>query len=136
MTQRFQKGLNVLNSINGRNGKGIMKALRRISPDMARFVVEFPYGDIYSRPGLELKTRELLTIASLVTLGYPERELKAHIANALKAGCSKEEIVETIMQMCVYAGFPAALHGLFIAQEVFETTGSKRNLRRKTKKKQ
>lgn len=135
MTQRFQKGLNVLNSINGKNGKDIMKALRRISPDMARFVVEFPYCDIYSRPGLELKTRELLTIASLVTLGYPERELRAHIANALNAGCSKKEIVETIMQMCVYAGFPAALHGLFISQEVFDAGGRKHNGRRKVKRK-
>ncbi len=135
MTQRFQKGLNVLNSINGKNGKDIMKALRRISPDMARFVIEFPYGDIYSRPGLDLKTRELLTIASLVTLGYPERELKAHVANALNAGCSKEEIIESIMQMCVYAGFPAALHGLFIAQEVFDSVGRKKVLHRKIKRK-
>lgn len=110
-----------------------MRALERISPDMARFVVEFPYGDIYSRPGLELKTRELLTIASLVTLGYPERELKAHVANALNAGCSKDEIIETIMQMCVYAGFPAALHGLFIAGEVFDAVGRRHKGRRKVK---
>lgn len=135
MTQRFQKGLSVLGSINGKNGKDIMKALRNISPDMARFVIEFPYGDIYSRPGLALKTRELLTIASLVTLGFPGRELKAHIANALNAGCSKEEIVETIMQMCVYAGFPAALHGLFIAQEVFDAGGLKHHGRRKVNRK-
>lgn len=134
MTERYQKGLDVLGSINGKSGKDIMKALRRISPDMARFIIEFPYGDIYSRPGLELKTRELLTIASLVTLGFPERELKAHIANALNAGCSKEQIVETIMQMCVYAGFPAALHGLFIAQEVFDAGGRKDKGRGKVKR--
>lgn len=135
MTQRFYKGLKVLHSINGKSGKDILRALERISPDMARFVVEFPYGDIYSRPGLDLKTRELLTIASLVTLGFPGRELKAHVANALNAGCSKEEIVETIMQMCVYAGFPAALNGLFIAQEVFDPGGRKHNAGQKLKRK-
>lgn len=133
MTQRFQKGLKVLNSVNGKSGKDIMRTLERISPDMARFVVEFPYGDIYSRPGLDLKTRELLTIASLVTLGFPSRELKAHIANALNAGCTKEQIIESIMQMCVYAGFPAALHGLFIAQEVFDE-GDGKKTRRSAKK--
>src|SRR6185369_4443557 len=114
--QRFQKGLKILNSINGTNGQRIMKLLENISPDMARFVIEFPYGDIYSRPSLDLKTRELLTIASLTTLGTAPAQLKAHIHNALNAGCTQEEIVETIMQMCVYAGFPAALNGLFAAQ--------------------
>jgi 4-carboxymuconolactone decarboxylase len=117
---RFQKGLKILNSINGTNGRRIMKLLEDISPDMARFVIEFPYGDIYSRPGLDLKTRELLTIASLTTLGTAPAQLKAHVRNALNAGCTREEIVETIMQMCVYAGFPAALNGLFAAQEVFD----------------
>jgi 4-carboxymuconolactone decarboxylase len=127
MTQkRFQKGLKILNSINGTNGQRIMKLLNDISPDMARFVIEFPYGDIYSRPGLDLKTRELLTIASLTTLSTAPAQLKAHVRNAINAGCTKEEIVETIMQMCVYAGFPAALNGLFEAQEVFiETSGRK-----------
>ena len=120
---RFQKGLKILNAINGENGQRIMKLLEDISPDMARFVIEFPYGDIYSRPGLDLKTRELLTIASLTTLGHAPKQLKAHIHNALNAGCRREEIVEAIMQMCVYAGFPAALNGLFAAQEVFDERG-------------
>ncbi len=118
--ERFQKGLKILNSINGTDGQRIMKLLQDISPDMARLVIEFPYGDIYSRPGLDLKTRELLTIASLTTLATAPGQLKAHVRNALNAGCSKEEIVETIMQMCVYAGFPAALNGLFAAQEIFD----------------
>ena len=111
MSERFRKGLKMLDSINGANGKRIMRMLKDISPDMARFVIEFPYGDIYSRPGLDLKTRELITIASLVTLGFASSELKAHIRNALNAGCTQKEIVETIMQMCVYAGFPAARPG-------------------------
>ena len=119
---RYQKGLKVLGSINGNSGKEILKKLKEISPDMEKFVVEFPYGDIYSRPGLPLKTRELITIASLVTLGFASHELKAHIANALNAGCTKNEILETIIQMSIYAGFPAALNGLLTAHDVFTRT--------------
>jgi 4-carboxymuconolactone decarboxylase len=133
--ERFQKGLKILNSINGDNGQRIMKLLKDISPDMARFVIEFPYGDIYSRPGLNLKTRELLTIASLTTLGHAPGQLKAHVRNALNAGCTKEEIVETIMQMSVYAGFPAALNGLFAAQEIFEKRGAAKSQSRVRKPK-
>lgn len=117
---RYQKGWATLGKINSEAGERILKLLKNISPDMARFVIEFPYGDIYSRPGLDIKTRELITIASLTTLGYAKDQLKAHVHNALNAGCSQEEIVEVIMQMSVYAGFPAALNGLFAAQEVFE----------------
>ncbi len=120
---RYQKGLDTLNKINGEAGERIMKLLEDISPDMARFVIEFPYGDIYSREGLDLKTRELITIASLTTLGYAKDQLKAHVSNALNAGCTKEEIVETVMQMSIYAGFPAALNGLFAAKEVFVDKG-------------
>ena len=95
------------------------KLLSDIAPDMAKFVIEFPYGDIWSRPGLDIRTRELITIASLTTSGNAPGQLKAHIHNALNAGCKKEEIIEVIMQMSVYAGFPAALNGLFVAREVF-----------------
>jgi 4-carboxymuconolactone decarboxylase len=119
-SKRFKTGWEVLGRINSGNGKKILSLLEDVAPDMARLVIEFPYGDIYSRPGLNLKTRELITIASLVTLGYAKGELKAHVANALNAGCTREEIVETIMQMCVYAGFPAALNGLFAAGEIFD----------------
>ena len=121
--QRYKKGLKVLNKINSTAGERILDLLKDVSPDMARLVIEFPYGDIYYRPGLSIKTRELITIASLTTLGFAQDQLKAHIHNALNAGCTKEEIVEVIMQMSVYAGFPAALNGLFAAKEVFEEKG-------------
>ena len=117
--QRYQKGWKTLKKINSQSGERILKSLKDISPDMARFVIEFPYGDIYSRPGLNIKTRELITIASLTTLGFATEQLKAHIHNALNAGCKESEIVETIMQMSVYAGFPAALGGLSAAKQVF-----------------
>ena len=124
-SQRFQKGWKTLGKINSQAGKRILNLLQDISPDMARFVIEYPYGDIWSRPGLSMKTRELITIASLVTLGYAQAQLRAHIHNALNAGCTREEIIEVIMQMSVYAGFPAALNGLMTAQDAFKSFNRK-----------
>lgn len=119
-TDRFEKGVETLNKIDAEGAERIKELLKDIAPDMAKFIVEFPYGDIYSRPGLDLKTRELITIASLVTLGNAPKQLKVHIQNALNVGCTKEQIVEVMMQMAVYAGFPAALNGLLAVKEVLE----------------
>jgi 4-carboxymuconolactone decarboxylase len=119
MTDRYQKGLEVLNSIDKDGAQRITEMLQDVAPDMAKFIIEFPYGDIYSRPGLDMKTRELITIASLVTQGTASPQLKVHIRNALKVGCDRQEVVEVIIQTAVYAGFPAALNGLFAAKEVF-----------------
>ncbi|HPB67389.1 MAG TPA: carboxymuconolactone decarboxylase family protein [Candidatus Omnitrophota bacterium] len=114
----FQKGLETLGRIDPSSAERIMKMLEDISPEMARWVIEFPFGEIYSRPGLDLKTRELMTIASLTSQGIAQ-QLENHIHNALKVGCSREEIVEVILQMAVYAGFPKALNALSTARTVF-----------------
>ncbi len=117
--ERYNRGIDTLTKINKKSIERINVMLKDIAPDMAKYIVEFPFGDIYSRPGLDLKTRELITIASLVTQGNAEPQLKAHIENAISVGCSKKEIVEVIIQMIVYAGFPSAINGLFAAQDVF-----------------
>ena len=96
-----------------------MASLADIAPDFARYLVEFPFGDIYARPGLDLKAREIATIAALTALGSAQPQLKVHIAAGRHVGLSRDEIVEIIIQMAVYAGFPAALNGLFAAREVF-----------------
>lgn len=105
--------------VHGEHGQRVMARLATIAPDLARYVVEFAYGDIYTRPGLDLRTRELATIAALTALGNAAPQLKSHLLAALHVGCSREEIVEVIMQVALYAGFPAALNGLFLAQDVF-----------------
>lgn len=96
-----------------------MTALADIAPDFATYVPEFPFGDIYSRPGLDLRSREIATIAALTAMGNAAPQLKVHIRAGLNVGLRRDEIVEIIMQMAVYAGFPAALNGLFAAKEVF-----------------
>lgn len=116
---RLARGKAKLAEITGRSGAEVMAALDEIAPDFARYIFEFGYGDIYSRPGLDLRTRMLATVAGLVALGHAEKELEVHIGSALNVGASREEVVETIMQMALYAGFPAALNALFIAKRVF-----------------
>lgn len=96
-----------------------------IAPDFATYLFEFPFGDIYSRPGLDLKSREIATIAALTALGNAAPQLKVHIEAGLNVGLSREETTETIMQMAVYAGFPAALNGLFAAKEIFAERAAK-----------
>jgi 4-carboxymuconolactone decarboxylase len=117
--ERFERGLRALNEIDGHAGQSVVDSLADIAPEFARYLIEFPFGDIYSRPGLDLRSREVATIAALTAMGNAAPQLKVHIQAGLNVGLSRDEIVETIMQMAVYAGFPAALNGLFAAKEVF-----------------
>ncbi|GHU08560.1 4-carboxymuconolactone decarboxylase [Betaproteobacteria bacterium] len=116
---RYERGLEKLREIDGEAGERVLASLQDIAPDFARYLIEFPFGDIYSRPNLDLKSREIAVVAALTALGNATPQLKVHIQGALNVGVSHEEIVETIMQMAVYAGFPAALNGLATAKEVF-----------------
>jgi 4-carboxymuconolactone decarboxylase len=117
---RYQRGWEKLKAIDGEAGERVIASLEDIAPDFARYVIEFPFGDIYSRPGLDLKSREIAVIAALTTLGNAAPQLKVHIHGALNVGCTRAEVIEVIIQMAVYAGFPAALNGLFAAKEVFK----------------
>lgn len=120
---RYDRGLAKLEEIDGEAGTNVINSLRDIAPDFARYLIEFPFGDIYSRPGLDLRSREIAVVAALTALGNAAPQLKVHIAGALNVGVSKDEIIEVIMQMAVYAGFPAALNGLFAAKDVFAVSG-------------
>ncbi len=116
---RYERGLAKLQEIDGEAGERVLASLDGIAPDFARYLIEFPFGDIYSRPGLDLKSREIAVVAALTALGNSAPQLKVHIQGAINVGVTRAEVVETIMQMAVYAGFPAALNGLMAAKEVF-----------------
>ena len=122
-SSRYVRGWEKLREIDGHAGERVVEALADIAPDFARYLIEFPFGDIYSRPQLDLKSREIGVVAALTALGNAAPQLKVHIHGALNVGCTREEVVEIIMQMAVYAGFPAALNGLFAAKEVFAERG-------------
>ena len=123
---RLDRGKRVLAEIDGEAGLNVVAALTGIAPDFADYLFEFPFGDIYSRPGLDLRAREIATIAALTAMGNATPQLKVHIEAGLNVGLTREEITETIMQMAVYAGFPAAVIGLFAAKDVFAARGPAR----------
>lgn len=118
-TDRYERGLAKLREIDGEAGEQVLESLKDIAPDFARYLIEFPFGDIYSRAQLDLRSREIAVVAALTAMGNAAPQLKVHIQGALNVGVSRTEVVETIMQMAVYAGFPAALNGLAVAKQVF-----------------
>lgn len=119
---RYEKGKEVLEDIQQRSVEEIFKGIEDIAPDLSRFVIEFPYSEIYTRDEVDLKTRELCTVAALTVLGTIP-QLKDHINAALNVGNSPKEIVEIIMQMSAYCGFPKAINGVVAAKDVFEERG-------------
>ena len=121
---RFETGLERLNHIDGEAGQQVIESLQDICPELAKYTIEYPFGDIYSRPGLDLKSREIATVAALTALGNCAPQLKVHLNAALNVGCSEEEIKEVILQMSVYAGFPSALNGMFAFKEVLADRGT------------
>lgn len=118
-----QRGIAALDIITGQGTQQLRESLADIAPELADWVIEFAYGDVVSRPGLDLRTRELVTVGALTALGNAATQLRSHIRGALNSGCTPREIVEVILQMGVYAGFPAALNGITAAREVFTERG-------------
>jgi 4-carboxymuconolactone decarboxylase len=90
----------------------------KLAPDFYRYVAETAFGMIWSRPGLVRRDRSLVTVAQLAALGKTG-ELRGHLVGALNNGCTKEELVEVLMQTAVYAGVPAANEALGVAADVF-----------------
>jgi 4-carboxymuconolactone decarboxylase len=122
---RYQLGRAKLKQMLGDLGEQAVENIARISPDMAHYVVEFIFGDIHSRPGLDLKTREIVALVSIATRGGAEPQLRAHLHGALNVGWSEKEIIELMIELAVYAGFPSALNGLFAARDVFAERAAK-----------
>lgn len=116
---RYQRGLAKLKEVDGAAGERVIEALADIAPDFSRYLIEC-FGEVYSRPQLDLRSREIAVVAALTALGNAAPQLRVHLHGALNVGCSREEVLEVIMQMATYAGFPAALNGLFAAKEVFQ----------------
>lgn len=119
-TTRFERGAALLRRIDGDGGTAVLSALEDTAPDLARYIVEFAFGDIYARAGLSLRERELLTVVSLLTAGGCEPQLEVHVRGALRAGASAEEILEAMIQCVPYTGFPRVLNGVFLARRIFD----------------
>ncbi len=117
---RSQRGAEILREVHaGWGAPNILGPLEEIAPDLKNMVRDFAFGEIYARPGLALKSRQMVTVAALAAMHNAPLELKAHLFGALKLGWKKEELVEALMQIAIYAGFPAAVGALMVAKEVF-----------------
>jgi 4-carboxymuconolactone decarboxylase len=116
---RGERGRRLLNEIDGEAGHAVIAGLQDIAPDFAELLFEFPFGDIYAREGLSLRDREIATVAALSAMATAPKQLGVHVQGALNVGVTRQEIVEIMIQMSVYAGFPAALNALAVAREVF-----------------
>jgi len=120
MSDALTKGRDLLAGMNPELEAALAEKYDHMLPDMAETLVEWAYGRHYAREGLDLKTRQLCTIAALTALGgQTAPQLKINIENTRAAGASEREIVEVIWQMAVYGGMPAAINGLNAAREVF-----------------
>jgi len=121
---RYQKGLDKLMEYTMTGNDNISthlkieESLKDIAPDVSKFIIEFAYGDIYTRPGLDNQQRALVVISSLVTQGT-EPQLELHINTGLTSGLTPRQIVETFIQLVPYTGFPRVLNALAVAKKVF-----------------
>lgn len=116
---RFSLGSEKLKEIDGAGGENVIRSLEGVAPDVGKYIVEFAFGDIYSRKGLSLQEREMITITSLLTAGGCGPQLEVHINGALNVGIPPEKIIETFIQCIPYTGFPRVLNAIFTAKKVF-----------------
>ncbi len=118
----YEKGVEVRKKLSGKRFGKASSALAELAPDLEEMLNEVVFGRVWGRPGLELKMRSAITIASLMSLQRLP-QLKTHIANGLNAGLTKQEIVEILIHVSFYAGVPTAVNAFQLAKEVFADEG-------------
>ena len=118
-SSRWTDGWSALSDLHQTDEPRVVRMLEDVSPDLARFVVEFGYGDCYARPGLDVRTRQLLTIVTLASMGGCERQLRIHIRAALKSGVGRDEVVEAIIHALPFIGFPRMINAVEVIRDTF-----------------
>lgn len=114
MNERLEKGIKRQFEVDGKDRSKTVDEL----DDIGRYIAEFAFGDIYSREGLTLREREIVTISMLTAKGGCEPQLASHIKAGLHVGLTGKEIREIIIQACVYAGFPAAINAINVLKSI------------------
>jgi 4-carboxymuconolactone decarboxylase len=119
LEERRQRGEALISRMLGaETAERVRHAWRSMAPDFEQYVTEFLAGEIWSRPGLDLRTRSLVTIAGLAALGR-NRALDLNIRMAIRNGATRQDITETLLQLAPYVGFPVAWEGLAMAAQIF-----------------
>jgi 4-carboxymuconolactone decarboxylase len=120
--ERYRRGVEILHRLSGNGVEQVTNKVAEVAPDFARMTIEFPFGDLYARGAIDLRTREVAAIAALAALGRLP-QLRVHVAAALNLGCAREEVVEVLMQTAIYAGFPTALNALAECHDLLTDNG-------------
>ncbi len=120
---RHSRGVASLTALLGESEDSYTEAFRHVSADLARFATDFAFGDVLSRNGLDAASKQLAVISMLATVGNRVELLRAHIRGAVRGGTSRTEIIEALIQLSVYAGFPTALNAFAAAKQVFDEPG-------------
>ncbi|MEV4555408.1 carboxymuconolactone decarboxylase family protein [Kitasatospora sp. NPDC049285] len=115
--------MEVLGRVDGEVGRRVVESLDDISPELGHQIVAWGFGEIYSRPQLVPRDRQLVTLGMLTALGGCEPQLEVHVNAALNVGLTPEEIVEALLHSAGYCGFPKALNATFVARKVFAERG-------------
>jgi len=121
--QRYDHGRSVLDAVDGTAGENVLDALKDVSPELGHQVVAWGFGEIYARPELEPRDRQLVTLGMLTALGGCEPQLEVHINASLNIGLTPQQIIEALLHSAVYCGFPRALNATFVAKKVFDERG-------------
>ena len=119
-SDRYERGWEILKKIDGEAGEKVIERLKEISPDLGAFIIEYAFGDIYTRDGLDLKSKEIAVVAALTAMGNAQPQLKVHLNGALNTGSTINEVKEIILQMSVYSGFPSAINGMNALKQVLK----------------
>jgi 4-carboxymuconolactone decarboxylase len=121
--ERYERGWEKLQELAGKDGERVIETVRELSPDLARLVVEFGYNDIYTRPGLDLRQRQMVAIAALTALGGAEAQLEYHVRIGLNVGLEPAEIVETIVHCAPFVGFARVINAVRAVKRAFAARG-------------
>lgn len=116
---RRERAFALLAQLDADAPENVAASLDALTEDFAEVVLGFAFADVVSRPGIDLRTREMLTVAALMAMGNASAQLEFHIRAALNVGVTREEIIEILLQIAVYAGVPACMNGISAARKAF-----------------
>lgn len=120
MNDRWKRGEELLRKVDGdKVADHLIERYAQIAPDFTKYLVEFAFGEIYAREG-DLKARELVAISSLATMGGCDAQLETHVHGAFNVGLSEAEVVEAVMTLIPYIGFPKALNAMSVVKRVVD----------------
>jgi 4-carboxymuconolactone decarboxylase len=120
---RLKRGEEIMRLVDGdKVTDNLQAAYKDVAPEFSRYLVEFAFGDIYAREG-DLKHREIVAISTLATMGGCDPQLETHVHGALNVGMTKDEIVEVVMTLIPYIGFPKALNAMAVVKRVLGKRG-------------